>query len=75
MASRARASRRRCSTSVANFVTFRPPDADALAARLLAQGLVLRTYDSGPMRGWLRAAALASAANQRLIDALREALA
>jgi histidinol dehydrogenase len=61
--------------SVANFVTFRPPDADALASTLLSRGLVLRTYDAGPMRGWLRAAALASAANQRLIDALREALA
>lgn len=61
--------------SVANFVTFRPPDADALAARLFGDGIVLRTYSDGPMRGWLRATALGAENNQRLIDALRGALA
>ncbi|HET8587436.1 MAG TPA: histidinol dehydrogenase, partial [Candidatus Limnocylindria bacterium] len=65
--------------SVANFVTFRPrrggPDADAVARQLFAGGIVLRTYEGGPMTGWLRATALASDKNERLIEALREAMA
>jgi histidinol dehydrogenase len=65
--------------SVANFVTFRPPpdgpDADDVAGRLFTKGIVLRTYQSGPMKGWLRATALASDKNERLIEALREAMA
>ena len=59
---------------VANFVTFRPPDAPALARALLGMGLVLRLYESGPMSGWLRATALASGDNTRLIRALSELL-
>lgn len=60
--------------SVANFVTFRPPDADALASALLRQGLALRTYPSGPMRGWLRATARAADENSVLIAALEREL-
>jgi histidinol-phosphate aminotransferase len=60
--------------SLANFVTFRPPDADALAAALFRRGLVLRAYPDGPMRGWLRATALLRPENERLIAALREEL-
>lgn len=41
--------------SVTNFVTFRPPDAEELSTGLLARGIVVRTYLSGPMTGWLRA--------------------
>jgi histidinol-phosphate aminotransferase len=59
---------------LANFVTFRPPDAASLADALLDRGLVLRAYDAGPMRGWLRATALDREANERLIAALRELL-
>jgi histidinol-phosphate aminotransferase len=61
--------------SVTNFVTFRPPDAEALASRLLKRGIVLRTYPGGPMRGWLRASVLEAGANRRLIEAVQEALA
>jgi histidinol dehydrogenase len=65
--------------SAANFVTFRPPssgpDADLVASRLFTKGIVLRTYESGPMAGWLRATALASGKNARLIEALKEAMA
>src|SRR5690606_37112850 len=34
--------------SVANFVTFRPPDARSLADALERRGLILRRYESGP---------------------------
>lgn len=57
-------------SSVANFVSFRPPDADALAAALLRRGLAVRAYQSGPMRGWLRATARAADENTALIAAL-----
>jgi histidinol-phosphate aminotransferase len=56
--------------SVANFVAFRPPDAEELAAALLRRGLAVRAYSSGPMRGWLRATARADVENSALIAAL-----
>lgn len=56
--------------SVANFVAFRPPDATALADALDARGLVLRRYDAGPMRGWLRVTARPAAETSRLLAAL-----
>jgi len=57
-----------------NFVTFRPPDAAALADALLKRGLVLRAYDAGIMAGWLRATARGADENGRLIAALDELL-
>ena len=57
-----------------NFVTFRPPDAAALAAALLREGLVVRAYEAGPMAGWLRATARAAEENERLIGALEALL-
>lgn len=60
--------------SVANFVTFRPPDAGGLAGALHRRGLVLRHYEAGPMAGWLRATARSAAETDRLVDALRELL-
>jgi histidinol dehydrogenase len=60
--------------SVANFVSFRPPDAAALADALQRQGLVVRRYGSGPMDGWLRATARPAAENGRLLAALDEVL-
>lgn len=59
---------------VANFVTFRPSDADALVQALLRRGLVLRAYDAGVMAGWLRATARGPVENGRLIAALDELL-
>jgi histidinol-phosphate aminotransferase len=59
---------------VANFVTFRPPDAKAVERALLARGLVVRAYETGPMAGWLRATALAADENARLLAALTEIL-
>lgn len=59
---------------VANFVTFRPADARALASSLTARGLILREYPVGPMAGWLRATARGRDENDRLIDALVELL-
>jgi histidinol-phosphate aminotransferase len=59
---------------VANFVTFRPPDAASLADALLRRGLVLRAYDTGIMAGWLRATALGAGENNRLIAVLTELL-
>jgi histidinol-phosphate aminotransferase len=58
-----------------NFVTFRPPDAQALADALLRRGLVVRAYESGLMVGWLRATARAAEENERLIGTLAELLA
>ena len=60
--------------SLANFVTFRPPDADRLADALEARGLILRRYSAGPMAGWLRATARIGAEADRFIDALEELL-
>jgi histidinol-phosphate aminotransferase len=60
--------------SVANFVTFRPGDATALADALEGRGLILRRYPDGPIAGWLRATARPRAENERLIAALRELL-
>lgn len=60
---------------VANFVTFRPPDAASLAASLLRRGLVVRAFaPNGPMGGWVRATALDAEANDILIAALRDDL-
>lgn len=59
---------------VANFVTFRPPDAAALAQALLRRGLVVRAYDGGVMAGWLRATARGREENARLIAALDQLL-
>ena len=59
---------------VANFVTFRPADARGLASALMARGLILREYPTGPMAGWLRATARARDENDRLIAALDELL-
>lgn len=61
--------------SVANFVAFRPPDATALAAALAGRGMIVRTYDDGPMAGWLRAGVRDRAQTGALIGALRELLA
>jgi len=58
--------------SVTNFVSFQPPDAPSLAAALAQRGLIVREYDAGPMKGWLRANARMPDETQRLIDALRE---
>jgi histidinol-phosphate aminotransferase len=59
---------------VGNFVTFRPPDARALAQALLRRGLVLRAYEAGVMTGWMRATARGPQENARLIAALEELL-
>jgi histidinol-phosphate aminotransferase len=59
---------------VGNFVTFRPPEAAALADALLRRGLVLRAYEAGIMAGWLRATARGADENARLIAALDELL-
>ena len=59
---------------VANFVTFRPPDARGLAEALMARGLILREYPGGLMVGWLRATARIRDENDRLIAALGELL-
>jgi len=57
-----------------NFVTFRPPDAVALADALLRRGLVLRAYDAGIMAGWLRATARLEPEEGRPLDALKEVM-
>lgn len=59
--------------SVTNFVTFRPPDAARLAARLAASGVILREYQTGPMAGWLRASVRDRAGTDRLIAMLEAA--
>jgi histidinol dehydrogenase len=61
--------------SLTNFVAFRPPrDAAAVDADLLARGVAVRRYDSGPMAGWLRATARLDDEERRLLAALREVL-
>ncbi|HUQ43438.1 MAG TPA: histidinol dehydrogenase [Candidatus Limnocylindria bacterium] len=60
--------------SVTNFVSFRPPDAAALARALAERGMILRSYEAGPMTGWLRANALDRQRTDALIAALRDLL-
>lgn len=61
--------------SVANFLLFRPPvPAAALAAALLRDGLVLRTFGDPRVRDYLRATVRTPAENRRLIAALDSAL-
>jgi histidinol-phosphate aminotransferase len=63
--------------SVTNFVAFRPErhEAPAVDAALLARGVAVRRYDSGPMAGWLRATARLEPEEGRLLAALGEVLA
>ena len=63
--------------SVTNFVAFRPARGNATAVddALLARGVALRRYESGPMAGWLRATARIGEEERRLLDALQEVLA
>ena len=63
--------------SVTNFVAFRPGgrSAEEVDAALLARGVAVRRYDSGPMAGWLRATARIGEEESRLLAALQEVLA
>lgn len=63
--------------SVTNFVAFQPDGREAAAVdqALLARGVAVRRYDSGPMAGWLRATARLGAEEERLLAALKEVLA
>ena len=56
--------------SHANFLLVRPLDARATAAELLRVGLVVRSYESGPLVDWLRVTVRAPAENDRLLAAL-----
>jgi histidinol-phosphate aminotransferase len=56
--------------SLANFLLLRPPDAHAIAAVLLRQGLAVRSYPDGLLRDWLRITVRARAENDRLLEAL-----
>ena len=63
--------------SATNFVAFRPdgreaPDVDEA---LLARGVAVRRYETGPMAGWLRATARLEPEEGRLLAALEEVLA
>ena len=62
--------------SVANFVSFLPARhaAPAVDDALLARGVAVRRYDSGPMAGWLRATARLEPEEGRLLAALEEVL-
>lgn len=56
--------------SVTNFIAFRPPDGAGLARRLHRRGIVLRSYDDGPMAGWLRVTVRSPLENDQLLAAL-----
>jgi histidinol-phosphate aminotransferase len=57
--------------SHANFLLVRPADAAATAARLLREGLAVREYVAGPLRGWLRITVRSAVENDRLLHALQ----
>ena len=63
--------------SVTNFVAFRPARRTAAEVdeALLARGVSVRRYDTGPMAGWLRATARIGDEETRLLAALQEVLA
>jgi histidinol-phosphate aminotransferase len=54
-----------------NFLLVRPPDAAGTATGLLARGLPVRSYPSGPLVDWLRITVRAAVENDRLLEALR----
>ncbi|HEX6473966.1 MAG TPA: aminotransferase class I/II-fold pyridoxal phosphate-dependent enzyme, partial [Candidatus Limnocylindria bacterium] len=56
--------------SHANFLLVHPPDAHAIAAELLRQGLAVRSYPAGLLRDWLRITVRARVENDRLLAAL-----
>jgi histidinol-phosphate aminotransferase len=56
--------------SHANFLLARPPDAATIAMGLLAAGLVVRSYPSGPLVDCLRITVRAPSENDRLLEAL-----
>ena len=58
--------------SLTNFLLVRPPDAAAMGAGLLARGLVVRSYPSGPLVEWLRITVRAPDENARLLAAIEE---
>ena len=61
--------------SVTNAVAFRPTiEASAADAALLARGVAVRRYESGPMAGWLRATARLEPEEGRLLNALKEVM-
>jgi histidinol-phosphate aminotransferase len=62
--------------SVTNFVAFRSDrhDAARVDEQLLARGVAVRRYDSGPLTGWLRATARLDGEEARLLTAMREVL-
>jgi histidinol-phosphate aminotransferase len=62
--------------SVTNFVSFHPGrlEAPAVDDALLARGVAVRRYESGPMAGWLRATARLEPEEGRLLAALEEVL-
>jgi histidinol dehydrogenase len=62
--------------SVTNFVSFRHErhGAPAVDDALLARGVAVRRYESGPMAGWLRATARLEPEEGRLLAALEEVL-
>ena len=61
--------------SVTNFVAFRPAsDAAAVDEALLARGVAVRRYETGPMAGWLRATARLDDEEERLLAAMKEVL-
>ena len=63
--------------SVTNFVAFHAGDrpAEDVDRDLLARGVAIRRYESGPMAGWLRATARLEPEETRLLSALQEVLA
>lgn len=56
--------------TLTNFILVRPLDADGVAAGLARLGLVVRRYDAGLLRDWLRITARAPEENDRLLTAL-----
>lgn len=62
--------------SVTNSVAFRAEiDAARIDAELLARGVAVRRFESGPMAGWLRVTARLAAEEDQMAAAFREVLA
>jgi histidinol-phosphate aminotransferase len=72
MAGRLRAIGWRVLPSVTNFLLVRPPDASATAGALQRRGMVVRSYASAPLAGWLRVTVRDPGANARLLAAVEE---
>ena len=59
-------------SSSANFITFRPPDADNIYEKMLSNGIIIRKLSEYDMSGWLRVTIGSAEENERVTRLLND---